>query len=167
MPSIRNWAKKQALCLKHGTKRNGKKIISVGGKKEELALHRNVGTAIEKSEGDEELEEVAMEVLKNSNLKQTAIDLLWQQTVLDITNTLHEAAQMVLHDQNVTPEIRKARAEGLEVIGVIFGTAQRPEGVSAPEDQEELENVAFHAVLDTVWRQEMSSRSNANPEADD
>jgi X-domain of DnaJ-containing len=166
MPSISAWAKRQTVSLKYSTKKTGEEFGTMGGKKEMVTLHRNVGKAIAKSAGDEELQEVAMDVLKKSTLKQSAIDLLWQQTVVDITNTVYEAAQMVLHDQNVTPEIRKARAEGLEVCGGIFAKSERPEGVSAPPDQEELEKVAFHAVLDTVWRQEMSSRNHPPPDTE-
>lgn len=167
MPSISKWAKKQKVCLEHGTKKTTKKLASLGGEKERVALQRQVGTAIDKTDGDEELEEVAMDVLKKSRLKQTAIDLLWQQTVVDITSTVHEAAQIVLYDQNATPEVRKARAEGMEVLGQIFANAEKPAGLPANTAQLELETVAFHAVLDTIWRQEMNARNSSNPEVED
>lgn len=152
--------------MKQGTKKTTKKIANLGGEKERVSLQRHVGTAIDKTDGDEELEEVAMDVLKKSHLKQTAIDLLWQQTVVDITSTIHEAAQIVLHDQNSAPEVRKARAEGMEVLGQIFAAAQRPAGMPVHSHQIELESVAFHAVLDTIWRQEMNARHSSHPELD-
>jgi len=160
MPSIRDWAKKQSEGLKVGTQTFKKKVSDIGGNKDKVSLHHQVSTAIEKSEGDSELEEVAMNVLKKSHLQESALNLLWQQTVVDITSTIHEAAQMVLNDHNVSKEVRKARAKALEVCGQTFEKAKRASGESVPVQQLELQTVAFHAVLDTVWRQEMDVLGN-------
>jgi hypothetical protein len=65
---------------------------------------------------------------------------------------------MVLNDRNVPPEIRKARARALEALGSILENVERAEGEECPVQQKELEKVAFHAMLDTVWRQEMAAR---------
>jgi hypothetical protein len=82
--------------------------------------------------------------------------------VVDITTTLHEVAQMVLYDQNVTADVRKKRGEALFAMGEIF---QKAEGKNLPNaEQEGLEEVAFHSLLDTVWRQETASRQHSAAE---
>ena len=156
MPSISRWAKKQNEAMKSSTNKVIEKTRLIGGNTDHREMHMHVSTAIEKSAGDEELEEVAMDALKKSNLQKTAMDLLWQQTVVDITSTVKEAAQMVLNDQSVTPDVRKARAKGLEVCGSIFEKAERNDE-PCKYDEKELEEVAFHAMLDTVWRQEAAA----------
>ena len=88
MPNISAWAKKRRVDMEVGSKFMSRKVSDVGGNKNHLCMHKNVATAIEKADGDAELEEVAMDVLKKSDLQKTAIDLLWQQTVVDITSTV-------------------------------------------------------------------------------
>jgi len=159
MPSISSWAKKQNEAMKLKTNTVIEKSRLIGGNIENRKMRLHVGTAVEKSAGDEELEEVAMDALKKSNLQTIAMDLLWQQTVVDITSTVKEAAQMVLNDQSVTPAVRKARAKGLEVCGGIFEKAERTPDPCTTYDEKgkELEQVAFHAMLNTVWMQEVAA----------
>ena len=88
MPSISAWAKKRRVDMDVSTKNVSQKVNEVGGNKKQLAIQKNVSTAIDKAGGDEELQEVAMDVLKKSHLQETAVDLLWQQTVVDITSTV-------------------------------------------------------------------------------
>ena len=156
MPSISRWAKKQNNAMKMGTNKVIEKTRLIGGNVENREMHLHVSTAIQKSAGDEELEEVAMDALKKSNLHKTAMDLLWQQTVVDITSTVKEAAQMVLNDQSVAPTVRKARAEGLEVCGGIFEKSERNTD-RCTYNERGLEQVAFHAMLNTVWMQELTA----------
>ena len=156
MPSISRWAKKQNKAMKLNTDKIIENTRLIGGNIENREIHLQVSTAIEKSAGDEELEEVAMDALKKSNLHNTAMDLLWQQTVVDITSTVKEAAQMVLNDQSVAPTVRKARAEGLEVCGGIFEKSERNTD-RCTYNERGLEQVAFHAMLNTVWMQELTA----------
>jgi hypothetical protein len=159
MPSISKWAKRQVETTKVTTKKVSAKVKNVGGDQERISFNKTVGTAIDKSVGDADLEEVALDILKKSHLQAKAIEMMWTQTVVDITTTLHEVAQMVLYDQNVTADVRKKRGEALFAKGEIF---QKAEGKSLPiPEQEGLEEVAFHAMLDTVWRQETASRQHS------
>mmetsp|Transcript_27674 Transcript_27674/g.75427 ORF Transcript_27674/g.75427 Transcript_27674/m.75427 type:complete len:555 (-) Transcript_27674:1995-3659(-) len=157
MPSVSRWAKKQHNKMQLGSKNAIETTLNLGGSVEHRELHLQVSTAIEKSAGDEELEEVAMNALKKSYLRQIAVELLWQQTVVDITSTVREACQMVLNDLSVAPEVRKARAKGLEVLGGIFEAAKRSDSEPRSHNEQELERIAFHAMLDTVWRQEVAA----------
>jgi hypothetical protein len=154
MPSINKWANKQIETMKNHTVTMTTRTSQT---QEKILLKQNIGTAVDKSNGDEQYEEVAKDILKRSFLQHNALKWLWTQTVVDITNTLHEVAQMVLHDQNVSPEVRKKRAEALSLLGDYFQNAKGA-GAAIPE-QEGLEEVAFHAMLDTVWRQEKAART--------
>eukprot|EP00531_Pseudo-nitzschia_arenysensis_P002073 CAMPEP_0116122510 /NCGR_PEP_ID=MMETSP0329-20121206/4253_1 /TAXON_ID=697910 /ORGANISM="Pseudo-nitzschia arenysensis, Strain B593" /LENGTH=541 /DNA_ID=CAMNT_0003616363 /DNA_START=113 /DNA_END=1735 /DNA_ORIENTATION=- len=150
MPSMSRWARKETESLKFRTNNVVEQAQLIGGNAEKREMHLQVSTAVEKSAGDGELEELAMDALKRSMLRKTALDLLWQQTVVDITSTVKEAAQMVLNDQSVTPAVRKERAEALEACGSVFEKAKRKVDTHN-FDEEGLENVAFHAMLNTVW----------------
>ena len=142
--------------MKFRTNRVIKKTCLIGRNAENREMHLQVSTAVEKSAGDEELEDIAMDALKKSRLRKTAMDLLWQQTVVDITSTVKEAAQMVLNDRSVAPTVRKARAEALEVCGSIYEKSERDTDPST-YNEKGLEKVAFHAMLATVWRQEVTA----------
>jgi len=156
MPSISRWAKKEKESIKFRRNKAIEKTHEIGGRPEKREMHLHVSTAVEKSVGDGELKELAMDALKKSQLRKTAMDLLWQQTVVDITSTVKEAAQMVLNDQSVSPVVRKARAEGLEVCGGIFENSERNTD-HCTNNEKGLEKVAFHAMLNTVWRQEVEA----------
>lgn len=158
LPSLSQWAKKQAECLKVGTISVAQKVKDIGGDQDRLTLTNNVARAIDASEGSVEATKLAKEILRKSSLQENALRVLWKQTVVDITSTVHEACQMVLHDSNVSMDTRKRRAEGLSELGKIFEDAT---GQSKPiPEQEGLEQLAFHAMLDTIWRQEESARTH-------
>jgi hypothetical protein len=143
--------------MKNEQQKITKQVKNVAGDFEKISFNQAVGTAVQISDGDTAVEEVAKEVLgRHVSLQEQALKLLWTQTVVDITSTLHEVAQMVLHDQNVAAGVRKLRGEGLLLLGGIFEKTKPREG-SIPE-QEGLEEVAFYAMLDTVWRQEAAAR---------
>jgi hypothetical protein len=162
MPSISKWAQRQREVVKSHGEMVGRSIKAIGGDKERQSLEHNVGTAIDKSQGNALAEGLAKDILRKSALQAKALKILWQQTVVDITNTLHEAAQMVLHDRNVPNKVRKKRAEALECLGQIF---QNENGKDKPiPEQAGLEEVAFHAMLETVWRKEMAARLETSGE---
>ena len=142
--------------MKVDTQRLSTRVKNVAGNMDRISLNQQVGSVIDKTEGDEDLEQVGKQVLKNA-LQNKVVRILWQQTVVDITNTIHEAAQMVLHDQNVSAENRKKRGQGLQILGEIFQTAKKRDVPIIA--QEEMEEIAFNAMLDTVWRQESAARA--------
>jgi hypothetical protein len=145
--------------MKVGTQRLSTRVKNVAGDMDRISLNHQVGSVIDKTQGDTDLEQVGKEILKNA-LQNKVVRILWKQTVVDITNTIHEAAQMVLHDQNMSAEIRKKRGHGLQTLGEIFQTAKKRD---IPRiEQEEMEEIAFNAMLDTVWRQESAVRAVAD-----
>lgn len=156
MPSIQKWAQRQVRSLQSQGARLSQTVTHpFGGDSNRDHLDRTVARAVQKDTPLTALQE-------SSTLQSTAMELLWRQTVVDITTTVHQAAQMVLHDRNVTDQVRKKRGEALECLGSIF---QEQEGKGAPiPEQSVLEQVAFHALLDTVWRNEVSSRKDYKEE---
>lgn len=157
MPAISKWAQKQLAEVKSRGEMVGQQINkTIGGDRDRQSLEENVRIAIEKSEGDARAEGLAKDILKKSALQSKALKLLWQQTVVDITNTVHEAVQMVLYDRNVSNDVRKKRAEALECLGEIFSNET---GKDQPIPEEAgLQEVAFSAILETMWRKEKASR---------
>lgn len=88
------------------------------------------------------------------------LNVMWTTTVVDITSTLHEAAQMVLHDQSVDKDTRKRRAYGLKNLGDIFMASSAPTESSQPEDAKKLyEEAAFAAMLETIKRKEEAAQA--------
>lgn len=156
LPSLSTWAKSNMTQMKEtadklGMKKDGRSMFQ-----------KQVGIGFKKAGGDKELEGMAKDAIKDQ-LQASALDTLWQQTVVDITATILEASKMVLYDQQVSAEVRKKRADALADLGSIF-EKQEPTGIPVPE-QLELQELAFNAMLDTAWRQEMYARqaqSHAN-----
>jgi len=92
---------------------------------------------------------------------QTSMHIfLWTINVVDITTTLHEVAQMVLHDQSVDKDTRKMRASGLKNLGEIFMACPAPTESGQPEDTKKLyEEAAFAAMLETIKRKEEAAQA--------
>mgnify|MGYP002784715593 CR=1 FL=1 len=156
MPSIGQWAQKQVHSLQaQRANWSYNATHPFGGDSNRDHIDRTVARAVRK--------ETPLTALQDSStLQSTALELLWRQTVVDITTTIHEAAQMVLHDINVSDQVRKKRGEALECLGSIF---QEQVGTDAPiPEQPVLEQVAFHALLDTVWRNEVAARKDYTKE---
>lgn len=156
MPSIRKWAQRQAQSLQvQGANLSQSVRHPFGGDPNRDHIDRTVARAVQKDTALTTLQE-------SSTLQSTALEALWRQTVIDITTTVHQAAQMVLHDRNVSDQVRKKRGEALESLGTIF---QEQAGQSSPiPEQAVLEQVAFHALLDTVWRNEVAARKDYTAE---
>ena len=88
------------------------------------------------------------------------LNVMWTTTVVDITSTLHEVAQMVLHDQSVDKDTRKRRAYGLKHLGEIFMACKTPTESDQPEDAKKLyEEAAMAALLETIKRKEEESHA--------
>lgn len=151
------WAKKQQADLKKAAETSAFKVSRVVG---DTDLH-TVRAAISSSDIAYKLPEEQAQLQKelNEQLRGTLLRSMWTTTVLDITNTLHEAIQMVLFDLSVDPEIRRKRAEGLKLLGDIFSSQPRPEGANfAMDGQLSYEEVAFAAMLETCVRKEQWSQ---------
>eukprot|EP01083_Nonionella_stella_P049526 131929_1 len=90
------------------------------------------------------------------------LGVMWTTTVVDITTTLHEVAQMVLHDQNVDKATRKKRAHGLKNMAEIFMACKTPNQSSQPQDAKTLyEEAAMAAMIETIKRKEEATHQHS------
>lgn len=109
-----------------------------------------------KTEEEKKEKEAAMEQAQVSGM----LNVMWTTTVVDITTTLHEVAQMVLHDQSVDKETRKRRAHGLKNMGEAFMACPTPEESGQPEDAKKLyEDAAMAAMIETIKRKEEATHA--------
>ena len=109
-----------------------------------------------KTEEERREKEAAMEQAQIFGM----LNVMWTTTVVDITTTIHEVAQMVLHDQSVDKDTRKRRAYGLKHLGEIFMECKGPEESNQPEDAKKLyEEAAFAAMLETIKRKEEAAQA--------
>ena len=115
---------------------------------------------LENAKTDEEKAKIEQELA--STMSTILLKILWTITTVDITNTLYEAIQMVLHDQSVDKDTRERRAHGLQKLGEIF--MEYPE-LELGENEEEkdakklYEEAAFAAILETIHRIEKGQQA--------
>jgi hypothetical protein len=151
------WAKKQQADLRKTAETGAFKISRVVGDTDLQAVRAAISSSDFAYKSQEEQARLQKEL--NEQLRGSLLKSMWTTTVLDITNTLHEAIQMVLFDLSVDPEIRRKRAEGLKLLGDIFSSQPRPEGANfAMDGQLSYEEVAFAAMLETCVRKEQWSQ---------
>ena len=157
LPGMTEWAKKQHTDLKIAAEASAFKLSQVAGDMDLQAVHAAIKSIDFTHKSKEEQKQLQKEL--NEQLRGSLLKSMWTTTVLDITNTLHEAVQMVLFDLSVEPETRRKRAEGLKLLGEIFSSQPRPEGANfAMDGQLSYEEVAFAAMLETCVRKEQWSQ---------
>lgn len=156
LPSVAKWAKgHKAKMEKSADATNAKREGLMAGMKM-MTMQQKAAQELAEAKTEEERKEkeAAMEEIQISGM----LGVMWTTTVVDITTTLHEAAQMVLHDQSVDKETRKKRAYGLKHLGEIFMSCPTPKKSGQPEDAKKLyEEAAFAAMLETIKRKEEES----------
>ena len=144
MPSIFEWAEScRASSIRKETERKARVDVTVATCNVAEA-NMNV---IEKNSPESE------ELATNAIFK-----LMWATTVIDVTNTIHEACQMVFFDKSVDSATKRLRAEGVKALGEIFiETALSNSSRMCSSEKEMYENAAFAAMLETVARKEEAS----------
>lgn len=159
MPSIAKWAKGHyAHMQRSGDTSKAKRDGLVAGMKM-MTTKQNAERELAEAKTDEERKEkqAAMEDVQVTGM----LNIMWTTTVVDITTTLHEVAQLVLHDQSVSKDVRKRRGYGLKHLGEIFMACSTPMESDQPEDAKKLyEEAAFAAMLETIRRKEEAARSS-------
>jgi hypothetical protein len=156
LPSIANWSKKQFETMKHGTRTEGAKMAALAGDMNKLAVDSAVKDMRIGSMTEDEQKEA--EKTLQTTVGDQFLHYMWKTTVVDITQTIHEAAQMVLHDQAVLASQRRKRGEALQLLGEIFLAQPALEGPNFDKDgQQSYEEVAFSAMLETIVRKDKSA----------
>lgn len=153
MPSIAKWAKGHYAKVEKSADNSKAKRDGLMAGMKMMTLQQKAAQELAEAKTEEERMEkqAAMEEAQVSGM----LNLMWTTTVVDITVTLHEATQMVLHDRSVDKETRKKRAYGLKNLAEIFMTCQTPAESGQPEDAKKLyEEAALAAMLETIKRKE-------------
>jgi len=117
----------------------------------------------EYAEAKTDEEKKAVEAKMEEVTGAAMLKILWFTTVVDITNTLHETCQMMLHDQAVDKETRERRGHGLKMLGEIWMECPEPKGISeAEKDAKTLyEEAAYNAMLETIARKEAAAHKDS------
>mmetsp|Transcript_39536 Transcript_39536/g.83122 ORF Transcript_39536/g.83122 Transcript_39536/m.83122 type:complete len:546 (-) Transcript_39536:70-1707(-) len=158
MPSIAKWAKGHYAKMEKTADTNKAKRDGLMAGMKMMTLQQKAEQELAAAKTEEERK------AKQAELEQAQVwgmlNVMWTTTVVDISTTLHEAAQMVLHDQSVDKDTRKRRAYGLKHIGEIFMACKAPLESGQPEDAKKLyEEAAFAAMLETIKRKEEAAQA--------
>jgi hypothetical protein len=147
------WAKKQRNDVAQAVKKTTFNFSNIAGDMDLTAVRSTIVASEFAHKTKQEQTQLRKEL--DVQLRGNLLRSMWKTTVLDITNTLHEAIQMILFDQSVSKDIRRKRAEGLQLLGDIMSRQKRPEGPNfAADGQLAYEEVAFSAMLETCVRKE-------------
>jgi len=152
LPSVSAWAAGKKAAMGKQRKLNKAKIDQLKVGLAAMKLQQQAQKDLENAKTDEERKAIEEKLQKDS--VQFVLQVMWTTTVVDMTVTLHETAQMVLFDKSVDKDTRLKRANGLQELGKIFSAS--PEVVK--EGQEDVtriyEEAAFAAMLETIKRKD-------------
>jgi len=158
MPSIAKWTKGHLKRMEQSADTTRAKRDSLVAGMKMMTMQQTAQKELDEAKTEEEKEDkrAAMEKAQLSGM----LHMMWTTTVVDITTTLHEAAQMALHDQNAAKDVRKRRGHGLQHLGEIFMACETPVESRLPEDDQRLyEEAAFAAMLETIKRKEEEAQA--------
>jgi curved DNA-binding protein CbpA len=160
MPSIAKWAEKNkaAVAMSNDARKN--KLDTLRAGLEAMKIQGELEKEL--SEAKTEEEKAAVTAKMEEATGATMLKVLWFTTVVDITTTLHETCQMVLHDQAVDKESRERRGHGLKALGEIWMKCPEPENMSQAEKSAKTlyEDAAYNAMLETIARNEAATHKD-------
>jgi hypothetical protein len=160
MPSIAKWAEKNkaAVAMSNDARKN--KLDTLRAGLEAMKIQGELEKEL--SEAKTEEEKAAVTAKMEEATGATMLKVLWFTTVVDITTTLHETCQMVLHDQAVDKESRERRGHGLKALGEIWMKCPEPENMSQAEKSAKTlyEDAAYNAMLETIARSEAATHKD-------
>jgi len=152
LPSISKWAAGKKAKLDRQNKNTKIKMEQLKVGMAVMELQKKAEQEIENAKTDEEKKAIQEKLQKDSMVH--LLKVMWTTTIVDMTVTLHEAAQMVLFDKSVDKETRIKRAQGLKALGEVF-TASPEVKKEGEEDAAKLyEEAAFAAMLETLKRKD-------------
>jgi len=156
MPSIAQWAKAQQSKMEDSADSSKAKREGLMAGMKMMTLQQKHQAEIAKATTEEEKKEKTAEMEQELTLGM--LNIMWTTTVVDITATLHEVVEMVLHDQSVDKDARKRRAHGLKKLGEIFMECKGSPSIGG--DAKKLyEEAAFAAMLETIKRKEEAAHT--------
>ena len=128
---------------------------------EAMKIQGELEKELAEAKTDEEKAAVAAKIEQATGAAM--LKVLWFTTVVDITATLHETCQMVLHDQAVDKESRERRGHGLKALGETWMKCPEPENMSEAEKTAKTlyEDAAYNAMLETIARNEAAAHKDS------
>eukprot|EP00804_Cyclotella_cryptica_P015641 CCRYP_003628-RB/>CCRYP_003628-RB protein AED:0.09 eAED:0.09 QI:165/0.83/0.85/1/0.66/0.57/7/1472/550 len=161
MPSIAKWAKGHYAQLEKSKDANKAKRDGLVAGVKMMTMQQKVAQdiAAAKTEEERKVAERAME----EEMTKGMLHMMWTTSVVDITTTLHEVAQMVLYDQSVNKDVRKRRVYGLKNLGEIFMACPAPLEAGTENAKNLYEEAAFAAMLETIKRKEEEAQAAPVP----
>lgn len=151
MPSIAKWAKGHYAQMEKSADTTKAKRDNLMAGMKMMTLQQKQAKELDEAKSDAEKQEKQAEM--EAVMTEGMLNVMWTTTVVDITGTLHETIQLVLHDQSVDADTRKRRAYGLKNLGQIFMDCPAQSKTSG--DAKKLyEEAAFAAMLETIKRKE-------------
>lgn len=153
MPSISAWAKnRQAYLETQNTKTSGKLAMVKAGL-DMVTLQQKFEKKRAGAKTDEERAAIDKELEEAASV--TMLKVLWTITSIDITSTLFETIQMLLHDVSVKDkDIRKQRANALEALGQVFMDCPDPDDGKEKDTKQLYEDAAHAALLEVIKKKE-------------
>lgn len=164
LPSISKWASGHNARMKSQQAQGKNAIEGITTGIEMMSVQAQYDKDMKEAKTDEERAAVTATMEKAAS--ESLLKVLWTTTVVDITSTLHEVAQMVFNDESVDKKVRKLRAEGLKAMGQTFEDCPAPEKDGATEEMDAkavYEEAAFNAMLETMkQKDEAAFRASTN-----
>lgn len=153
-PTVQKWAQRQKVSWMLSSAATAHTMETFAGNVHKVKLKHEASAKMKLATSKTEQESLTAELYRH--IGRDVLTMMWDRTSMDVMNTIHEASQMVLFDQDLNKETRKARGEGLEVLGTIFQKAKNEQSDESQEQQKQYEQLAFYAVLDTIRKQELA-----------
>lgn len=160
MPSISKWGANQKAKMDSRSDKNHNKMETLRSGMTMMTMQAKYAQQLADAKTDEE--KAAIEQELESAMSTTLLKILWTTTTVDISSTLYEAIQMVLHDQSVDKDTRERRAHGLQKLGEVFMECPEPELGENEEEKDAkklYEEAAFAAMLETIHQKEKGQQA--------
>ena len=157
MPSIAQWAKAQQSKMKDSAETSKAKRDGLMAGMTMMTLQQKHQAEIAKATTDEEKKK--LKAAMEQQLMLAKLNVYWTTTVVDLTTTLHEVVEMVLHDQSVNKDTRIRRAYGLKHLGEMFMECKGRPSIGG-DAKKMYEEAAFAAMLETIKRKEEAAHSH-------
>merc|ERR1712194_746245 len=152
LPSISKWASSHSARMKSQQAVGKTAIDGITTGMDMMAVQAKYEKKMKEATTDEEREAATNEMEKAAS--ENLLKVLWTTTVVDITSTLHEVAQMVFFDESVDKKTRKLRGYGLKALGDTFMDCPAPENSEEMDAKAVYEEAAFNAMLETMKRKD-------------
>mmetsp|Transcript_12868 Transcript_12868/g.18904 ORF Transcript_12868/g.18904 Transcript_12868/m.18904 type:complete len:540 (-) Transcript_12868:1856-3475(-) len=158
MPSITSWAKNRQAYVQKEQAKTGNAYALVRGGLDMMSLQAKFAKKRAEAKTDEERAAVDKELEEAASM--TMLKVLWTITSIDISSTLFETTQMLLHDASVKDkDIRKQRANALEALGQVFMDCPDPRAGEGKDAKQLYEDAAHAALLEVIKKKEEHDQS--------